>query len=357
MFQSISRKPAVSGLYWYCVNSTRLVTSSSVREGSGAASWLGKRVGWALCWLQRGLEAGSGERKKEMVSILASQCSYVTGQRLRRAFQIGELYSNLYSERSRRSLVSSLWRRFLSRHSQSCKLLAALAGVFMWEEERIRDEELQRCADDMKNIERLTVNAGGGQEREEEGLQQGARPWEKVMDRKNFRVWRRPIVDSPLYEYRGYEYCIFLRYPMYSRDYVYIRRYNVDVENNFMVLVSRAVEHPTIPESPDFVRVRSYQSKMVIKPHKSFDENGFDYLLTYSDDPQTVFPRYCVSWMVSSGMPDFLEKLHAATLMANNMELEVRDYISIKPVENKPTSNPERVPESSRSGQQQMEYA
>lgn len=337
-----------------------------------------------------------------MVSILASQCTYVTGQRLRRAFQIGELYSNLYSERSRRSLVSSLWRRFQSRHSQSCKLLAALAGVFMWEEERIRDEELQRCADDMKNIERLTVNAGGGQEREEEGLQQGALPWEKVMDRKNFRVWRRPIVDSPLYEYRVFgtytdvtprqffnvqldtEYRkkwdslvikleVFERdeasgseiihwvthfpYPMYSRDYVYIRRYNVDVENNFMVLVSRAVEHPTIPESPDFVRVRSYQSKMVIKPHKSFDENGFDYLLTYSDDPQTVFPRYCVSWMVSSGMPDFLEKLHAATLMANNMELEVRDYISIKPVENKPTSNPERVPESSRSGQQQMEYA
>ncbi|XP_058864428.1 stAR-related lipid transfer protein 7, mitochondrial-like [Acipenser ruthenus] len=402
MFQSIPRKPAVSGLYWYCVNSTRLVTSSSVREGSGAASWLGKRVGWALCWLQRGLEAGSGERKKEMVSILASQCTYVTGQRLRRAFQIGELYSNLYSERSRRSLVSSLWRRFQSRHSQSCKLLAALAGVFMWEEERIRDEELQRCADDMKNIERLTVNAGGGQEREEEGLQLGARPWEKVMDRKNFRVWRRPIVDSPLYEYRVFgtytdvtprqffnvqldtEYRkkwdslvikleVFERdevsgseiihwvthfpYPMYSRDYVYIRRYNVDVENNFMVLVSRAVEHPTIPESPDFVRVRSYQSKMVIKPHKSFDENGFDYLLTYSDDPQTVFPRYCLSWMVSSGMPDFLEKLHAATLMANNMELEVRDYISIKPVENKPTSNPERVPESSRSGQQQMEYA
>lgn len=32
-----------------------------------------------------------------------------------------------------------------------------------------------------------------------------------------------------------------------------------------------------------------------------FSQNGFDYLLTYSDDPQTVFPRYCVSWMVSSG--------------------------------------------------------
>ncbi|KAL0620379.1 StAR-related lipid transfer protein 7, mitochondrial [Plecturocebus cupreus] len=90
-------------------------------------------------------------------------------------------------------------------------------------------------------------------------------------------------------------------YPMYSRDYVYVRRYSVDQENNMMVLVSRAVEHPSVPESPEFVRVRSYESQMVIRPHRSFDENGFDYLLTYSDNPQTVFPRYCVSWMVSSG--------------------------------------------------------
>ncbi len=116
----------------------------------------------------------------------------------------------------------------------------------------------------------------------------------------------------------------------------------------------RAVRHPTMPENQEFVRVHSYQSKMVIRPHKSFDEvrisltkalvlwwcdnksdliwirnllcvslsvvvlvcslelvilsqqNGFDYLLTYSDDPQTVFPRYCVSWMVSSGEPSVL---------------------------------------------------
>lgn len=30
-----------------------------------------------------------------------------------------------------------------------------------------------------------------------------------------------------------------LQYPMYSRDYVYMRRYHVDTENNLMVLVSR----------------------------------------------------------------------------------------------------------------------
>lgn len=31
----------------------------------------------------------------------------------------------------------------------------------------------------------------------------------------------------------------FSQYPMYSRDYVYVRRYDVDIDNNLMVLVSR----------------------------------------------------------------------------------------------------------------------
>lgn len=32
------------------------------------------------------------------------------------------------------------------------------------------------------------------------------------------------------------------------------------------------MQHPRVPESQEFVRVNSYQSKMVIRPHKSFDE-------------------------------------------------------------------------------------
>ncbi|KGL74929.1 hypothetical protein N309_00285, partial [Tinamus guttatus] len=171
-------------------------------------------------------------------------------------------------------------------------------------------------------------------------------PWEMVMDKKHFRLWRRPIEGTHLYQYRVFgtytdvtprqffnvqldteyrkkwdslvikldvierdlatgseviHWVTHFPYPMYSRDYVYVRRYRVDKENNMMVLVSRAVEHPSVPEDPEYVRVRTYESQMVIRPHKTFDENGFDYLLTYSDNPQTVFPRYCVSWMVSSG--------------------------------------------------------
>ncbi|MEE6509956.1 hypothetical protein FKM82_028524 [Ascaphus truei] len=204
----------------------------------------------------------------------------------------------------------------------------------------------------------------------------GEQSWELVIDKKDFKLWKRPIEGTHLYQYRVFgsymdvtprqffnvqldteyrkkwdalviklevverdgvpgseviHWVTHFPYPMYSRDYVYIRKYHVDQENNLMVLVSRAVEHPGVPESPDYVRVRNYQSQMVIRPHTSFDENGFDYLLTYSDNPQTVFPRYCVNWMVSSGMPDFLDKLHLATLRANTMEIKVRDYISSRP--------------------------
>ncbi|XP_025898378.1 stAR-related lipid transfer protein 7, mitochondrial [Nothoprocta perdicaria] len=268
-----------------------------------------------------------------------------------------------------------LWRGLLRGRSSSWgsaaaagRLMAALAGVFVWDGQRIEEEELQRSAQEMQHVENMCGPPAPPRAAAEQ-------PWELVMDKKHFKLWRRPIEGSHLYQYRVFgtytdvtprqffnvqldteyrkkwdslvikldvierdlatgseviHWVTHFPYPMYSRDYVYVRRYRVDKENNMMVLVSRAVEHPSVPEDPEYVRVRTYESQMVIRPHKTFDENGFDYLLTYSDNPQTVFPRYCVSWMVSSGMPDFLEKLHAATLKAKKMEIEVRDYMSAK---------------------------
>lgn len=377
MLHSVPRRPICE----IGVNTMRLSSRSfrrpvAVEEGwrqLERVPWLGRNVGLLLSWLQRAgvgasEAAGSGRKKKGLLSIFADHCSFVTGQRLRRACQIGELYSNLYSERTRRTLVGSIWRRFQSKHAPTGKLVAALAGVFMWDNEKIQDEEIRRCGlelqalDAVKRLSTSTTNVAGHQD------------WETVIEKKDFRVWKRPIPNSHLYEYRvlgsyndvtprqffnvqldteyrkkwdslviklevvdrdantGSEvvhWATHFPYPMYSRDYVYVRRYDVDVNNNLMILISRAVQHPRVPETQEFVRVHSYQSKMVIRPHKSFDENGFDYLLTYSDDPQTVFPRYCVSWMVSSGMPDFLEKLHAAALRAKNLEVGIHDYTGV----------------------------
>ncbi|XP_030624761.1 stAR-related lipid transfer protein 7, mitochondrial [Chanos chanos] len=379
MFPSVQRRPICD----ISIRAVRLQTTNAFRGGSESSkrnaksetvAWLGRRVALLLSWLQKAgvqpYETGSKKRKEGLLSIFANHCSFVTGQRLRRAFQIGELYSNLYSERSRWTLVGSIWRRFQSKHAPTGKLIAALAGVFMWEDEKIRDDELRRCAFELQSLEAVKTQTTAKQQTPK----LAENDWEVVIEKKNFKVWRRPIEGSHLFEYRVFgsytditprqffnvqldteyrkkwdslvikldvvdrdtntgsevvHWATHFPYPMYSRDYVYVRRYNVDLENNLMVLVSRAVEHPGVPESQDFVRVRSYQSRMVIRPHRSFDENGFDYLLTYSDDPQTAFPRYCVSWMVSSGMPDFLEKLHTAALRAKNLEVGIHDYAGV----------------------------
>ncbi|XP_069475197.1 stAR-related lipid transfer protein 7, mitochondrial [Ambystoma mexicanum] len=381
MWHSLHRTPP-AGFYSYYLNPVRFASRGVARPEPADVRLPETPVFlWVLSWFQKRSSQGP-KQKKSLVSLLASHCSYVTGQRVWRAQQIGQLYNNLYSEQSRKSLFSCLWRRFRGRQGGACKLIAALTGVFMWEEERVKKEELQRSAAEM-----LYLSGSVGNSNWEGSDLQTLNPqpapdevaWEIVISKKQFKLWRRPIGGSSLYQYRVFgtyrdvtprqffnvqldteyrkkwdalviklevlerdavtgsevlHWVTHFPYPMYSRDYVYVRRYHVDRENNLMILVSRAVEHPDVPELPSFVRVRTYESQMVIRPHTTFDENGFDYLLTYSDNPQTVFPRYCVSWMVSSGMPDFLDKLHMAAVRATNMEIKVKDYISVpRPME------------------------
>lgn len=152
MFNTVPRRPICE----IGVNAVRLQSNRSFRrtveEGRGKLEkvpWLGRGMGLLLAWLQRASvgasqAAGSGPKRKGLLSIFADHCSFVTGQRLRRACQIGELYSNLYSERTRRTLVGNIWRRFQSKHAPTGKLVAAMAGVFMWDKEKIQDEEIHR---------------------------------------------------------------------------------------------------------------------------------------------------------------------------------------------------------------------
>lgn len=148
MFKSLQRAPMCSmrsrAARLHCTPALR---HSSSGAGPGRSTWFES----LFTWLQkagRGYgETSPGKKKREgLLSILADHCSFVTGQRLRRALQIAELYSNLYSERSRWTLVGSIWRRLQNKQasSKTGKLLAALAGVFMWEDEKIRDDEIRR---------------------------------------------------------------------------------------------------------------------------------------------------------------------------------------------------------------------
>lgn len=151
MFKSVQRAPLCS----IGARAARLHCRPALRHSGGGAelspgrsetaAWLETLFTW-LHKAGRGFhETVPGRKKREgLLSILADHCSFVTGQRLRRALQIAELYSNLYSERSRWTLVGSIWRRLQNKQAPTGKLLAALAGVFMWEDEKIRDDEIRR---------------------------------------------------------------------------------------------------------------------------------------------------------------------------------------------------------------------
>lgn len=152
MFHSVPRRQicemGVNTVRFQCNRSFRRTVKEG-KEKLEKVSWLGSGMELLFAWMQRASvgaseAAGSGPKRKGLLSIFADHCSFVTGQRLRRACQIGELYSNLYSERTRRTLVGSIWRRFQSKHAPSGKLVAAMAGLFMWDKEKIQDEEIRR---------------------------------------------------------------------------------------------------------------------------------------------------------------------------------------------------------------------
>lgn len=154
MFHSVLRRPICE----IGANTARHQRSRTIRwtvkdggEKAEKMPWLSRTIGLLSVWFQgasvdASQAAKSGLKRKGLLSIFADHCSFVTGQRLRRTCQIGELYSNLYSERTRRALVNSIWRRLQSKHAPTGKLFAAMAAIFVWDKERIPDEEIHRFA-------------------------------------------------------------------------------------------------------------------------------------------------------------------------------------------------------------------
>ncbi|NXP73964.1 STAR7 protein, partial [Ramphastos sulfuratus] len=265
-----------------------------------------------------------------------------------------------------------------------------------------------RSAQEMKHMENISSLLQGSEcQRLDPSTGSGEQPWEMIMDKKHFKLWRRPIEGSHLYQYRVFgsytdvtprqffnvqldteyrkkwdslvikldvierdtatgsevvHWVTHFPYPMYSRDYVYVRRYSVDKENNLMVLVSRAVEHPNVPEDPEYVRVRTYESQMVIRPHKTFDEVGLGLGGWQVEQGHARVPRGCpqacqsAPW-VPAGMPEFLEKLHTAALKAKKLELEVRDYMGAKAAESGEGKAAPLAPSEGSCSPAHLEYA
>lgn len=293
-------------------------------------------------------------------TLFAKRCNVIAGQRIWRAWQIASLYRHLYGEK----LLMQTLRANLLRHCRSNKIymLLSAVGIFHWELDGVSDEEMKRALTEMEAMERLVDHA-----KQTSACKTSApEGWEIVIDRAHLKVWRRHMGVHNLYEYRVYgtfndisatafyntqmdlefwsdwdkqtiqisvvdhdressseviHWVYKFPYPMYPRDYCYVRRYMINEDSRRMVIRGRAVEHPRCPMLNKVVRVTDYHSQMVIEPHTDFDEDGFDYFMTYFDDPQTQLPSICYNWLASTGVPEFVERLHTASrLMQDRMQ-------------------------------------
>jgi hypothetical protein len=242
------------------------------------------------------------------------------------------------------------FKRLSLRQSSPLYLLCG-ATLFTWEQNKISEDELEAVADEVTYIRRDSSGQSVTGNRLDD--------WEKIIDKAHLTAWRKPVLNSYLYEYKVYgtyddlparaffnaqvdlefrkqwdklvisldvvdreketesevvQWITHFPYPMYSREYLYVRRSKVDADKKVMVIINRSVDHPAYPVDKKYVRVDTYVSKMVIKPHTSFDENGFDYVLTYFDDPKSSFPSVAYNWMANTGVPDFVDKVHKAAL-------------------------------------------
>jgi len=307
----------------------------------------------------RQLGCAMNEKLTLIGTLLAKHCEFIAAQRARRACQICTLYRHIYTEATFRSMVNKFAANYGSRlrHGRNTPFGMLLgAAFFSWEKEKITEGELESCAED---LHALNAKPDAVQFKFS-GHANVKYNWELVVNKEHLKVWRKAISDSYLYEYKVYgtfydiparaffdvqrnteyrkkwdklvisldtvdvdektgceviHWVMHYPFPMYSREYVYIRRCHVDAENRVMVLVSKATEHPCCPINNQYVRVSEYSSSMVIKPHDDFDMNGFDYVLTYFDDPKAMFPGPAYSWMATSGVPEFVEKLHQAAIV------------------------------------------
>lgn len=295
------------------------------------------------------------EKLAVLGEILTKQCNFVASHRLRRMNQIWNLYTHLYSENTIKHIVSQFVQKLRSQKRPFSMLFGA--ALFSWEREKITDEEIENCIcelDRYRSSDDHPTKPITGQKLVNNLIEDG---WEAVIQKECIQVWRKAFPNSYLYEYKimGTFYDVPARaffavqtdieyrkkwdklvikldvidkdlksdcevmhwvmhypFPMYSREYVYIRRAVISQDSNTMVLVSRAIDHPDCPVDKKYIRVHQYSSRMVIRPHRTYDDNGFDYVLTYFDDPQAAFPTPAYNWMAASGVPDFVEKLHNA---------------------------------------------
>jgi len=269
--------------------------------------------------------------------------------------------------------------------SKKLYALSFTAGLFTWDEHGVTNNEVKNEINQVLTAFKITNNESKQIDFEKSRHFQDSE-WEKIFDKKDLIIWRRKIfIDDEdqttnsddngqsleLYEYKVlgrimdvtpiefYETQIDLKfrkqwdylvisiemidkdsisntelirwytkfpYPLYPREYIFVRRYCIEPTEKLLILISRGVPEcdlssllPKNKKAMESVRVTKYKSNMIIIPHNDFEKPGLDYVMQYYDVNKANIPKMAYKWMASSGLPDYIEKLHKATLQLKKM--------------------------------------
>lgn len=326
-----------------------------------APSWLFSRCGSRMCrnLKKRFLGTADNNLIGKILRVSRTQCNVYISQRLRRLQKIYLLYQQAYNDYARLLFLYPVLRHIgLSRQA----LLLGACG-FRWMDHGISEEEMKCQADELLMVQNAVSSTSGND------VNVLPEYWENVLDEAEVKMWKYPSREAGgLMEYKVYgtfsdisaklffniqmdneyrkkwdelvvkievveedqkrkeqvlQWVTRLPYPFAPREYLCTRRTMSDEDTKTVVISARAVSHAKCPPCKGYVRVNSYVSHMVFRPHKNYDEAGFDYLLTYCDDPQIVLPNRLASWVISSAIPDYVEKLHRACLNSRRSKSDI----------------------------------
>ncbi|XP_008709063.2 phosphatidylcholine transfer protein-like isoform X1 [Ursus maritimus] len=97
-------------------------------------------------------------------------------------------------------------------------------------------------------------------------------------------------------------------YPMYYRDYVYVRqRRDLDMDGRkILVVLAQSTSVPQIPERSGVVRVNQYKQSLAIE---SDGKKGSRVFMYYFDNPGGLLPSWLINWATKGSVPLFLKDL------------------------------------------------
>lgn len=104
-------------------------------------------------------------------------------------------------------------------------------------------------------------------------------------------------------------------YPLADREYMFVRRYCIEPDEKLLILINRGIpEVEDLPYEKHTVKVTQYKSNTIIIPYTDFDRPGLYYIIQYYDVNKAKIPKLAYKWIASSGLPDYVAKLHKATM-------------------------------------------